>query len=106
MMTMAELFFGLDVPGRGPVTDAEWRDFSETILSGAFPDGFTAYRVNGQWRDPRRHSIVREPSMVVVVAAPPGSNLASSLQAVARTYETRFHQQSVGIVTQPACAEF
>jgi hypothetical protein len=46
-MVVTQLFFGRDIEGRGPLTDAEWSDFAANILARDFPDGFT---VNGAIR--------------------------------------------------------
>jgi hypothetical protein len=104
-MTEAELFFGLAIKGRGPVTAPEWRDFAADTLTRIFPLGFTVTDGSGQWMDSERHRIVRERAKVVVVVAD-SAGLADKLSAVARVYKKRFRQQSVGIVTRPVCAAF
>jgi hypothetical protein len=105
-MAVAELFFGLSVPGRGPVTAQEWRDFTSSTLTRYFPDGFTAYDGSGQWMTPRTHQVVREPSKIVIVVAKDDTRFAKNIAAVAAAYGAEFHQQSVGVVTQKACAAF
>ena len=105
-MAIAQLFFGLSVPGRLPVTPQEWRKFTATTLSRYFPDGFTAYDGSGQWMDPRTHRIVRERSRVVIVVANDDAQFAAKVESVADAYRAEFHQQSVGVVTQNACAAF
>jgi hypothetical protein len=104
-MTEAELFFGLAIKGRGPVTQAEWRQFSADTLTRMFPLGFTVTDGSGQWMDSVTHHIVRERAKVVVVVAE-RAGLADKLSAVTRVYRARFRQQSVGIVTRPVCAAF
>jgi hypothetical protein len=105
-MAMAELFFGRDIPGRGPISDGEWRMFAAKTLSHYFPDGFTAYDGAGQWMDPARHRIVREKSKIVQVVADDDASFAAKITAVAEAYKTRFRQQSVGVVTSTVCAAF
>jgi len=104
-MTEAELFFGLSIRGRGPVTPNEWRTFTADTLTRTFPLGFTVYDGMGQWMDGARQRVVRERSKVVLVVAD-NAGLADKLLAVARVYKTRFRQQSIGIVTRPVCAAF
>src|SRR5215472_10536768 len=106
VMEMAELFFGLSVPGRGPVTADEWREFTSSTLTRYFPDGLTAYDGSGQWMDPRTHHVVREPSKVVIVVAKDNAQFAKNIASVAQTYSAEFRQQSVGVVTQKVCAAF
>jgi hypothetical protein len=105
-MAIAQLFFGLSIKGRGPVTDAEWTSFARDVLTRYFPDGFTAYDADGQWLNSRAHQIVRERSKVVVIAAEPNPAFAKNIEAVSAAYRAQFHQQSVGVLTQTACAAF
>jgi hypothetical protein len=105
-MAMAQLFFGLTVPGRGPVTAQEWHRFASSTLTRAFPDGFTVYDGVGQWMNPKAHRIVRERSKVVVVLAADDAQFAQNIASAADAYRREFRQQSVGVVTQQACAAF
>jgi len=105
-MAIAQLFFGLAVPGRGQVNAKEWQRFTARTLSRYFPAGFTAYDGAGQWMDPNTHRIVRERSKVVVVVVGDDANFAKNIAAVTDAYRSAFRQQSVGVVTQTACAAF
>ena len=105
-MLVAELFFGRGVPGRGPLTDAEWRAFAADTVTPNFPDGFTEFDGAGQWRNPATGAIAREPTKVLLVAAARAPDLAARLAAVTDAYKARFRQQSVGLVTRDACAAF
>ena len=51
--TIVQIFFGRNVPGRGPLTDAEWSSFVAKAITGEFPDGFTVIDGDGQWFDQR-----------------------------------------------------
>ena len=55
---VAELFFGRDIKGRQPLTDAEWAEFAAQTISPNFPEGFTAFdeRANGAILGPGRSS--------------------------------------------------
>jgi len=101
-----ELFFGKEIGGRGPLTDAEWSDFSARIISQQFPDGFTVLDGDGQWLDQRSGQMVREKSKILLAAADPDSNLAARIGAVTDAYRKEFHQQSVGVLTSTACGAF
>jgi hypothetical protein len=89
----ADRGFGLDGLSR-PQRDA------------ALSPGFTVYEALGQWRDPRTRIIGREPSRVVEIDAPDTRDLRDRIAAVRAEYKTRFHQQSVGLLTLPACGTF
>ena len=105
-MLVAELFFGRDIKGRAPLTDAEWAAFIENIITPNFPDGFTVFDGEGQWRNPRTGHIARAPTKVLLVAAPRTPDLARRLSAVIDTFKSQFHQQSVGLITRDSCAAF
>lgn len=105
-MLVAELFFGRNIRGRGPLTDAEWSEFAADVITPNFPDGFTVFDGDGQWQNPATHEIARERTKILLVAARRTADLAPRLSAVIDAYKRRFHQQSVGVITRDACASF
>jgi hypothetical protein len=105
-MVTAELFFGRDIPGRQSLTAAEWSEFAARILTKEFPDGFTSFDGEGQWRDPQTGAIVHEPSKIVIVAVDPAPDVKARLRAVMSAYRHQFKQKSVGLVTAPGCGAF
>jgi hypothetical protein len=104
-MLTARLYFGLMDNGRR-VPDPAWEDFLARIVTPRFPDGFTVYDARGQWRDPRTGVITREPSKVIEIDAPDTRGFRARVEAVRKDYAKRFHQQSVGLLTLPACGTF
>lgn len=106
-MLVAELFFGRDKAGRKAVSDAEWADFLAKTVTPYFPDGLTVFDGYGQWRNPETGLIGRSPSVkIVLIAAKRSPDLAGRLNTVMEAYKTRFHQQSIGIITRDSCAAF
>jgi uncharacterized protein DUF3574 len=105
-MLVAELFFGRDILGRAPLSEAEWQVFAADTVTPNFPDGFTAFDAEGQWRSPATGAVTRQPTKVLLLAAPRTPDLAPRLSAVIEAYRTRFRQQSVGIITRDSCAAF
>jgi len=105
-MVESELFFGRDIAGSAPVSDAQWSDFVATVIAKNFPDGFTVTDGDGEWRDSKSLKVVHEPSKILIVAARKSPELGPKLRAVIDAYRTRFHQQSVGLVTREVCAAF
>jgi hypothetical protein len=106
-MLVAELFFGRNVPGRAPVSEAEWTDFVARVVAPNFPDGFTVLDgAYGQGRDPRRGAIEREPPKIVLAAAYPRPDLKDRIEAVRNAYQTRYAQRSVGLLTRWECGAF
>jgi hypothetical protein len=105
-MVVAELFFGRNIKGRQPLTDAEWAEFAVQTIAPNFPDGFTAFDGEGQWRNPQTGQIAGGRTTILLVAAKPEPDLSGRLSAVIDAYKTQFHQQSVGIITRDTCAAF
>jgi uncharacterized protein DUF3574 len=106
-MLVAELFFGRNVPGRAPVSEAEWADFVARVVAPNFPDGFTVFNGDyGQGRDPRLGAVEREPPKIVLAAAEPRPDLKDRVETIRNAYQTRFAQRSVGVLTRWECGAF
>jgi hypothetical protein len=105
-MVEYQLFFGRDIAGRPGLTDQEWAEFAEQVVTPRLPDGFTAFDAGGQWMNPATRRIIREKTKVVIVALPDTEAAASAIGEVRDTYRARFHQQSVGMIAHPICGAF
>ncbi|WP_423371143.1 DUF3574 domain-containing protein [Burkholderia sp. LMG 32019] len=105
-MLQADLLFGRDIAGRGPVTDAERAAFLADTVTPRFPDGLTYWDTHGQWRDRASGGITREDSFVIRIVADDTPDTHVRLAAIRKAYMERFHQQSVGMTVVPACASF
>jgi hypothetical protein len=105
-MVVAELFFGRNIRGRGALSEAEWAEFAARVVTVNFPNGFTVSDGDGQWQNPATREITRQPTKIVLVAAPRTPDLGARLSRVVDAYKTRFHQQSVGLITRDSCASF
>ena len=105
-MLVAELFLGRNIKGRPPLTDAEWAEFAAQTITPNFPEGFTAFDGEGQWRNPQNGRIAGGRTKILLVAAKPEPDLSRRLSAVIEAYKTQFDQQSVGIITRDSCAAF
>ena len=105
-MVVAELFFGRDVPNRAPLSDAEWSEFAATVIATSFPDGFTTFDADGQWRNPRTNHVAREHTKILLVVTTRSADLGARLETVMAAYRKLFDQVSVGLITEDACAAF
>jgi hypothetical protein len=105
-MLVAELFFGRSIKGRVPLTDGEWAEFAAQTVTPNFPDGFTVFDGEGQWRNPQTGLVAHDPTKILLVAAKREPDLARRLSAVIDVYKTKFRQQSVGLITRDSCAAF
>jgi hypothetical protein len=104
-MWRAELLFGRNVGGKPGVSDADWQAFAAAEITPRFPSGFSVVDAAGQWRGDDG-SVVREASKVLVVLAPANGETRARLDAIARAYKARFHQEAVGVVLALSCASF
>jgi hypothetical protein len=103
---VAELLFGRNIGGHLGVSEAAWRPFLAREVTPRFPDGLTVVDASGQWRDPARGTIVREPSKIVTIVLPDSADNHARLEAIVEAYKRRFRQQSVGLMVRPACVTF
>jgi hypothetical protein len=104
-MLEVELMFGRNIGGRLGVTEALWRAFLAREVTPRFPDGLTVFDTAGQWRDAKTKAVVREPSKIVRIITADGE-AQGKIAAIASAYKNQFSQDSVGIVTRPACVSF
>ena len=101
----AQLFFGRSVGDKAAVTEADFRRFVDEDLTPRFPDGLTVLDGGGQWRG-EENRLIRESSKVVLIVLPKGRDASGRIEAVRSAYKTRFHQDSVLLITQAACVSF
>lgn len=99
------LFCGRTIPGGGVVSDEEWAGFVRDVVTPRFPQGFTVFRADGQWRE-RDGTTAREPVMVIEILHPLSREHELKINEIAEEYRQRFHQEAVLRVTMPARMDF
>lgn len=104
-MRTAQLFFGRNIGHKPGVSDADFRAFVDQELTPRFPEGLTVLDGGGQWKG-EENKMIREASKVVVLVLPLKGDSGDKLDAARRAYVRKFHQESVMLVTQPACVAF
>ena len=102
----AELLFGRDINGRGPVTDAERAGFMAEVVTPRFPDGLTTWDTRGQWRDAASGKTIQEDSFVIRIVAADTPDTLTRLAQIRSAYTSQFHQDSVGLLFTRTCASF
>ncbi len=103
--TTAELVFGRNVGDHLGVTDQDWRRFIDEEVTPRFPDGLSVIDVQGQWRA-SSGLVVHEPSKIVYLVLDGGPDDRAKISNIRSAYKTRFHQDSVLLVSSPACVSF
>lgn len=91
-----ELYFGLQRPGGGAVTETQWTDFLNQSVTPRFPDGLTIVQGQGRYRS--RDQQVREEATNLLIILHPRQAFAASdrkIQDLSSEYIRRFDQESV-----------
>ncbi|MFL5295454.1 MAG: DUF3574 domain-containing protein [Phenylobacterium sp.] len=101
----AQLFFGRNAGDAPRITDAAFRRYVDEELTPRFPDGLTVMDGGGKWRGDENR-LIREASKVVLIVLPAKRDADSRVQAARAAYKSRFHQNSVMLVTQASCVSF
>lgn len=101
----AQLFFGRNAGDKPRVSETEFRRYVDEELTPRFPDGLTILDGGGQWKG-EENKLIREASKVVLIVLTKGSDQQPRLDAARAAYKTRFNQDAVMLITQPACVSF
>ena len=105
-MLMFDVFFGRSVPGRGDVSDREWHDFLDKVVTPNLPNGYTVFDAAGAWMNPVTTRTLREPSKVLMAALPENAESVAAVNRIRNAYQLQFRQQLVGLAVQPVCGSF
>jgi hypothetical protein len=104
-MQVIELMFGRSVEGRLVVGEREWVRFLAREITPRFPDGLSVVDAAGQYKTADGR-IAHEPSKLVIIVAPEGSETQDRVAVIEAAYKKQFRQQKVVVVTRAVCASF
>ena len=105
-MQIYTLYFGRSVRDRTLVSEQEWRDFRNQVITPALPDGYTVLDGQGAWMNPRSHVTISEATKVLVVAMPEAAASLTAINHIRSSWQQRFHQLVVGMTVQSGCGSF
>jgi Asp-tRNA(Asn)/Glu-tRNA(Gln) amidotransferase A subunit family amidase len=105
-MRIYDLYFGRSVAGRGEVTDKEWRDFRDQVITPALPDGYTVLDGQGAWMNPRSRATIAEATKILEVALPDALESQTVVNRIRNAWQRRFHQYVVGMTVVSGCGSF
>jgi hypothetical protein len=105
-MRIYSLYFGRSVAARAEVSDKEWRDFRDQVITPALPNGYTVLDGQGAWMNPRSRSTISEATKILVVALPDAPDSLSIINRIRSIWRHRFHQYVVGMTVQTGCGSF
>lgn len=91
-----ELYFGMDKPKGGEVTEDEWNRFLEAEITPRFPDGLTVLEGYGQFKD-SAGKIERENSRVLILlySKKDRAEVHKKIEEIRTAYKKQFEQESV-----------
>lgn len=92
-MVCDTLYFGMSTPN-GEISEEQWMEFLDTVVTARFPDGFTVYDSHGQWRD-KTGQIQRERSKVLQIVHRSGAEYEKAVRETIKEYKVKFSQESV-----------
>lgn len=104
-MAIYTLYFGEAIPGRQPLTQAEWQSFLATIVAREL-SGYTTWHAQGGWTDPATQQAEQDPTEVLVAAMPDTADSARHIANVRNAYATKYGQQVVGVTVTRGCGSF
>ena len=91
----SDLYFGMNIPDGGQVSEQQWKNFSDSIISRYFPEGYTEWNATGRWKDTETKETITEPAKVVTFFGKVSKQRSDGLDSVTQQYLRRFRQQSV-----------
>lgn len=89
-----DLYFGRNIGTTGKVTEREFSQFLNAVVTPRFPDGLTTYNAKGQFLD-RTKTLIREPSKVVSLILEDTQKNEQSINEITAAYKQQFQQESV-----------
>jgi Protein of unknown function (DUF3574) len=104
LMASELLYFGTAKPN-GVVSEQDWSEFLQSVLTPLFPAGLTVWQASGRWKA-ADGSISREASYVLNVVHPGSEAAEAAIRSVVSEYKARFQQESVLRVKGAACVSF
>jgi predicted nuclease of predicted toxin-antitoxin system len=89
-----DLYFGRNIGTTGKVTNREFREFLNDVVTPKFPDGLTVYNAKGQFLD-QFERLIREPSKVVSLITEDTQANEEAISQIIAAYKHQFQQESV-----------
>lgn len=90
-----DLYFGSGKPDGTAVTEQEFKQFLDEVVTPRFPDGLTLLVGLGQFRN-QGGSIIQERSMVLILLYPKRNSATNArIEEIRELYKNAFQQESV-----------
>lgn len=89
-----DLFFGRNIPGGGEISQEQFQEFINNVITPRFPAGLTVFDTFGQFQN-SVGTIVREPSKTVTLLLEDTLENELFINEIVKAYVQRFNQESV-----------
>ncbi len=90
----ADLFFGRNIAGGGEVTQQQFQDFVDNVVTPRFPAGLTEFDANGQFQN-SKGIIIDEKSKVLSLISEDTEQNEAAINEIVEAYTQQFQQESV-----------
>jgi hypothetical protein len=105
-MRIYELYFSIIVNNNHKLTEKEWDQFRDKVITANLPEGYTVLDGTGAWMNPATHITNTEAMKLLIAAEPDTPASLAAIQRVRVAYEHTYNQKSVGITTHAGCGNF
>lgn len=100
-----ELFFGLARNSGPNITEKEFGEFVDSVVTPLFRDGLTLMGARGQFLS-SSGALVRENSRVLILLHDGADAASAKIEEIRRAYKQRFQQESVLRTDARSCVSF
>jgi hypothetical protein len=105
-MVETMLFLGMNRPGGGTVSEADFAHFIEQEVTPRWREGYTVLEGAGLWYSEQRKATDREATRVLLRLHDGSAAASSVIEAIRTAYVGRFSQDAVLRIDHPTCADF
>ena len=89
-----ELYFGLTKPGGETISESEWQQFVNVVITPRFREGLTILNGSGQFLN-SSGVLIRENSKIVILIYESSPEKNQAINEIIETYKRNFQQESV-----------
>jgi hypothetical protein len=89
-----ELYFGLTKPGGETISESEWQQFVNDVITPRFREGLTVLNGSGQFLN-SSGILIRENSKIVILIYESSPGKDRAINEIIETYKRTFQQESV-----------
>lgn len=100
-----ELFFGRNIPTGHEISEMEFADFLEEVVTKYFSKGLTVYDAYGQMKD-SKGELQRQSTYVIIIVHEKTQENNNAIQEVINAYRKQFGMPEVMYLTTPIEAKF